>query len=112
VHKIFGHWKSIFEHPQAILDNKRRKLISQALKSGFSVKQLCDAIIGCSKTQHNMGQNFTHQRYDGLHIILRSADQIERFIRNCAHPPTAASDQLLQSNLQAAHAWLKSKSVT
>lgn len=110
VDKIFEHWKITFDHPHAILDSKRQKLISQALKTGFSVKQLCDAISGCSKTPHNMGENSSHQLYDGLHIILRSADQIERFIRNCAHPPIGASDQLLQSNLQAAHTWLKSKS--
>ncbi len=106
--KIFDHWKITLDHPRAVLDDNRQKLILQALKSGYSVQQLCDAITGCSKTPHNMGHNANHQRYDGLHIILRSADQIERFIHNCAHPPSPGNS-LLQSNLQAAHAWLKSK---
>jgi hypothetical protein len=54
---VFEHWKTVLEHPQAELDNKRKKLIHEVLKSGYSVQQLCEAITGCSLTPHNMGLN-------------------------------------------------------
>jgi hypothetical protein len=95
-------------HPQAQLDAKRRKVIKHALASGYSVAQLLDAIRGCAQTPHNLGENEQGQRYDGLHIILRNADQIDRFIRNAHSPPRrrTQADQLLADNLAAGERWL------
>jgi hypothetical protein len=47
---VFEYWKTVLHHPQAKLDNKPKKLICRALKSGDSVEQLCEAIRGCSLT--------------------------------------------------------------
>ena len=60
-------------------------------------------------TPHNRGHNERGERYDGLHLILRSADQIDRFIRNAQHPPKLLNkaDQRLQSNVDAAQTWLQ-----
>jgi hypothetical protein len=69
-------------HPNARLDDKRRKLIRNALKTGYAVNDLKTAILGCSYTPHNMGDNDRGQRYDGLHVIFKNADQIDRFINN------------------------------
>lgn len=108
LYKIFEHWKLVMNHPNAHLDAKRNSLIAQALKWGYSLEQLCDAITGCSLTPHNIGENERGQRYDGLHIILRSADQIDRFIRNCHTPPKQAYQRggLYEKNLAAAQIWL------
>jgi hypothetical protein len=38
-----------------------------------------------------MGHNDKGQRYDGLHVILKDADQIERFMRNADQPPRPMS---------------------
>jgi len=82
VTRVFEHWQTVMHHPQAQLDPKRVHIIKQALKSGYTPVQLCQAITGCSVTPHNMGDNDRGQRYDGLHVILRDGDQIDRFIRN------------------------------
>ncbi|MGI2027762.1 hypothetical protein [Endozoicomonas acroporae] len=79
---IFQYWQTIMDHPNARLDDKRRKLIRNALKTGYAVNDLKTAILGCSYTPHNMGDNDRGQRYDGLHVIFRNADQIDRFIHN------------------------------
>lgn len=99
---VFSHWKSVMQHPKALLDKKREEIIFNALKSGYTVIQLCEAISGCAKTPHNMGKNEQGQRYDGVHIILRDADQIERFINNFQNPPNSmnAIAQLVRNNLQ------------
>jgi len=108
---VFHHWKTTLQHPNALLDQKRNKLIKHALDSGYSVEQLCDAITGCAQTPHNMGKNDRGQLYNGLHVILRDADQIERFIHNCYNPPQPSStaNQLLESNISAGKNWLTYK---
>ncbi len=106
--KVFQHWKEVMHHIDAKLDNKRRSLISKALSFGYSAEQLCQAIVGCSLTPHNIGDNDKGQRYDGLHIILRDADQIDRFIKNYHTPPQPLrkTDQLLQGNVAAVKRWI------
>lgn len=86
VTEIFDHWREKMNHPRAALDPKRKRLIKAALKN-YDVKDLKLAIDGCSVTPHNIGMNDRGQRYDGLHIILRDADQIDRFIQNAYNPP-------------------------
>ncbi len=111
IFQVFNFWKTTLNHPQALLDAKRQRLISQALQRGYSVAQLCDAISGCAKTPHNMGDNDRGQRYDGLHVILRDSDQIERFMRHHHNPPCPpnTSDKLLRENVNAGKNWLNKK---
>lgn len=85
--EIFYFWKVTMNHHQAIFDSKRKKIIKTALSLGFSVDQLKQAIIGCSKTPHNIGTNETGTVYDGVHIIFKDAGQIERFMSNAISPP-------------------------
>jgi hypothetical protein len=108
VENIFEHWKVLMDHPNAKLDEKRKSIINKALKLGYSVSDLCEAIAGCSYTPHNMGDNERGQRYDGLHVILRDADQIDRFIRNCKFPPRAVSeiDRRSQATVHNLQSWM------
>lgn len=112
--KIFAYWQRVMNHPKAVLDKSRRKSIQSALAMGYDVMVLCQAIQGCSCTPHNMGQNDRGERYDGLHVIFKSADQIDRFIRNAKNPPRplGKSEQRLQNNIDAAERWLKQSNST
>lgn len=56
---------------------------------GYSVNQLLTAITGCSLTPFNQGHNERAKLYNGLELILRDADQIDRFIHNAEYPSTA-----------------------
>jgi hypothetical protein len=108
---VFNAWKTTLGHPQAVLDKKRKAWIRQALQSGYTADQLCEAIRGCSVTPYNMGKNDRGQRYDGLHVILKDADQIERFMRNAQCPPRErnAAEALLDSNQAVCDEWLRDK---
>ncbi|OZI20519.1 hypothetical protein CAL26_23785 [Bordetella genomosp. 9] len=90
VRRVFDHWRDVMQSPRSQLDAKRVKAIKAALKAGYSVDDLRRAISGCSKTPHNMGKNDRHQKYNGIELILRSADQIDRFIANDGQNPAAA----------------------
>ncbi len=108
LYAIFEHWQQVMQHPQARLDPQRRSLIKKALKLGYSQVQLCEAISGCALTPHNLGHNDRGQRFDGLHVILRDADQIDRFRHNYQHPPRIlkACDQQRAKNVQHLQAWI------
>ena len=108
---IFEYWKIAMNQPESRLDHDRTGLIRRALEMGYSVQQLCNAIIGCSLTPHNRGENDQNQRYNGLHIILRNADQIDRFVLNFHHPPKkiTESQKRLMENQQAAADWAREK---
>lgn len=91
VQKVFKYWRDVMGHSRAKLDDKRRKAIERSLKKlRFTVEQLMQAIDGCVKTPHNMGDNDRHQRYDDIELILRDASHIERFMRNAINPPTVS----------------------
>lgn len=85
--EIFAYWQKRMSSPRSKLDEKRRKLIAAALKLGYTPAELCKAVRGCSLTPHNMGQNAQGQKYNGLDLILRNADHIDRFIANDVKPP-------------------------
>ncbi len=106
---IFNHWKVVMGHTKAQLDDKRRGLIRKALKMGYSPEQLFQAIDGCAITPHNIGENDRGQRYDGLHILLRDAEQIDRFIRNADNPPRVQTkaDQRYGQNQRAVEQYLE-----
>ncbi len=108
---VFDHWKTVMQHPDAQLDEKRQKTIGGALHAGYSIEQLCQAISGCRNTPHNMGSNSQGQRFDGLHIIFRDADQIDRFIHNFHQPPQlhTETDQRMQSSVNNLQHWLQKK---
>ncbi len=108
VKKIFEHWQHLMHHPNARLDGKRRATIEKALSSGYTAEQLCNAITGCSYTPHNMGENARGQRFDGLQIILRDADQIDRFMHNFDYPPHPLSqdEKQSQANRETLEEWI------
>lgn len=110
---IFKHWQTVMNHPAAQLDSKRKKIIHHALKTGYTTEQLCEAITGCSLTPHNIGQNDQGQRYDGLQVILRNSDQIDRFIRNCHFPPRAVTEaeRKTNANIHTLQHWAEQKLV-
>lgn len=78
--QVFAHWQTTMASPRSLLDDKRRKLIRNALKTGYSVDQLKQAIDGCAKSAWHMGQNDRMTKYNGLDLILRNAEQIDKFV--------------------------------
>lgn len=102
---VFTHWQTVMNHHKSILDDKRKKLITKQLKAGYTVSDLMSAISGCSNTPHNMGDNERGTRYDGLDLILRDSDHIERFMKNDVSPPSPqnSADKRFQSNVHAAN---------
>jgi hypothetical protein len=81
VEQVFDKWRWVMKHPGAQLDEKRRRKIAAALKVA-TLDECMAAIIGCSKSDYHMarGQYKGATKYDHLSLILRSREDIERFI--------------------------------
>ena len=88
---IFGYWQRVMQTPRSKLSPDRTTAIKRALTLGYTAHQLCQAIRGCSRTPHNMGDNDHDRPYNELTLILRNASYIDRFIANDANPPRTGS---------------------
>lgn len=89
VEKVFQFWKKTMNHPNAKLDANRSGYIKRALKHGWTIVDLNKAILGCSRTPWNMGDNERGTLYDSIALIFRNAPNIERFMGHSDNPPIA-----------------------
>jgi hypothetical protein len=79
VAEVFAYWQKTMNSPGSKLDDKRRKAIVNALKL-YEPRQVCEAILGCSRSVWHMGQNDRHRKFNGLDLILRDAEHIDMFV--------------------------------
>jgi hypothetical protein len=80
VQQVFDYWALVMGHPKARLDTKRQKTINAALKIGYSVADLKQAIDGNKASKWHQGQNKDKKVFDSLDLILRNAEQIDKFV--------------------------------
>jgi hypothetical protein len=66
-------------HPREKLSKKKKDLIKQRLKDGYTIPDLVRAIIGCHNTPHNQGENERGTKYLGLHVSI-SSNNVDRFL--------------------------------
>ena len=85
VKEVFDHWiTTMGKTSQAKLTDMRKKCVEARLKEGYTVDQIKQAIEGCAKSPHHMGQNDSGTVYDDLTLICRSGDKVEQFANNVA----------------------------
>lgn len=105
---VFEFWQEHMKHPRANMDDKRGKAIKQRLKDGYTVADLQAAIRGCKLTPFNMGQNERQEVYDGIDLICRDADHVDRFIRRAGvSVPTAEDRQAREARMSREKGWDK-----
>jgi hypothetical protein len=93
VQNVFDCWRTVMNHPKAVFDDKRRKIIAARLKDGYSANDLCKAIRGCSKTPFYMGENDRGTKFDDIFNIMGDASKVDRFMRNYDNPPVPKGKQ-------------------
>lgn len=79
VAEVFAYWQKVMDSPRSQLDDKRRKAIKGALKL-YEPRQVCEAILGCSRSAWHMGENDRRAKFNGLDLILRDAEHIDKFM--------------------------------
>lgn len=91
---VFEYWREAHNHPRAALDAKRKKVIASALKS-YPVDDLKLAIDGCKASPFHQGENDRNAKYDSLALILRDAEQIDKFMALATQPVQTKKLRLL-----------------
>lgn len=89
VAEVFAYWQKVMQSPTSRLDDKRRKAIKAALKL-YEPRQVCEAILGCSRSAWHMGENDRRAKFNGLDLILRDAEHIDKFIELASKRTTGA----------------------
>ena len=92
VEGVFKAWQEATHHHKAVLDPKRRKCITAALKH-YSPEDLEDACRGVMLFPHNRGET-NGTRYDDLTLVLRDSEHIERFRDQARVAPVATLEEL------------------
>jgi hypothetical protein len=98
---VFEFWQRVMSSPRSKLDDKRRALIVRAIGLGYTPDELKEAIRGCSRSPFHMGDNDRQTAFNGLDLILRSADKIDTFRQLDAHPPVAQAARASTPRLTA-----------
>ncbi|MFW2080669.1 DUF1376 domain-containing protein [Acinetobacter guillouiae] len=76
IQEIFEFWKTTFgKSNQTVLDNKRKGKITARLKEGYSVDQIKQGIIGCSKSDYHI-----ENKHTDIELICRDVKHLDRFI--------------------------------
>lgn len=104
VREVFAYWQKVMDTPRSQLDDKRAKAIKVALKL-YEPRQVCEAILGCSRSAWHMGQNDRGEKYNGLNLILRSADHIDKFIE-MASKQTTGPETIEERNARILAEWM------
>lgn len=105
VSKIFDHWKTVWNKPRARLDEKRRKLIRNALKN-YSEADLCQSIAGYRNSPHHMGRNDRKTVYDDIELFLRDAKHIDAGLNFYANPPRTDLSEKTQRIIDQTENWV------
>lgn len=76
--EVFDAWRQSTGHTKSLLDDKRRRLIVNALKN-YPVADLVDAVRGWKHSAHHRGENDRQTVYNDIGLLLRDASKIEMF---------------------------------
>ncbi len=79
--QVFQYWVDVMnKSTRTKLDKKRESKIKQALKQGYTVDQLKNAVMGCTASDYHMGVNDQNKLYNDLVTILRDSPAIDSHI--------------------------------
>lgn len=101
-YEIFTYWKDVMKkNSNSQFTTKRMKVVKDRLKEGYTVEQIKLAIYGCSITPHNNGTDpqGNGQRYDGLELICKSGENVERFAGNTQQSKLSNGDEITTHNV-------------
>lgn len=96
VEEVFEFWQTTMGKQKAHLDSKRRKIIEARLRE-YSIEELKQAIIGCTKSSFHMGYNAQQTAYNQISNIFGSPENTEKFIEQTNTKRLAANSHDLST---------------
>jgi len=81
IREVFDYWREVMGHERSRLDAGRSRTVRAMLEAGYSVDDLKLAIDGCAGSEWHRGKNDRATVYDGLGLICRDAEHVDRFMQ-------------------------------
>lgn len=78
VERVMEEWRQATGHLKAKLDDKRRRIITAAVKRDGE-EQCVLAVKGWRHFAHNRGENDRHEAFNELHTVLKDSAAVEKF---------------------------------
>lgn len=91
--EVYAYWARVMSQPTATtteIAKERLKKVVARLRAGATVADIKRAVDGCAASGFHMGENDRGTKYNGLELICRNAEQLEKFR---AMPTKAAPQQ-------------------
>ena len=104
--RVFRYWQEVMSHPKAKLDRKRRQKIRDRLADGYSTDDLMQAIDGCKRSPHHMGDNDRGTVYDDIELICRDAPHVDKFLKLANEPDLSGMSDAARKTALAAQRWI------
>lgn len=101
---VFEHWKSVWGHTTSKLDDKRRKIIREALQN-YSEAAVCQCISGYQNSPHHTGQNDRATVYDSIELFLRDAKHIDAGLKFYTNPPRTDLSEATRRTIAQTEDW-------
>lgn len=79
IEEVFSFWQQTMKKQKFKLDAKRKKIIELRLQD-YSIDDLKNAILGCSRSAFHMGQNPQRTTYNEISNIFGTPENTEKFI--------------------------------
>lgn len=82
IQEVFNYWVLVHKSEsrrKPALDSDRRFFIALAIHD-YGIQECKEAIDGCRLSDFHMGRNKQGKKYNDIKLILRGAEQIERFL--------------------------------
>lgn len=97
VEEIFSFWQQTMKKQKSKLDEKRKRTIEARLQD-YSIDDLKNAILGCSRSAFHMGHHPINQTpYNQISNIFGSSENVEKFIEMQTKKPLAANSHDLST---------------
>ncbi len=94
--EVFSFWQQTMKKQKSKLDEKRKRMIEARLLD-YSMDDLKNAILGCSKSPFHMGNNPQQTPYNQISNIFGSPENTEKFIELQTKKPQAANSHDLST---------------
>lgn len=80
IQEVFEYWKTVMQkNSNTLLTPKRKRLIRDRLKEGYTLDDIKRAIDGCSQDAFSMGANDRCKPFNDIELICRSGEKLEGF---------------------------------
>lgn len=86
VDTLFSYWKQELRHPRSKLDDKRKRLLSNALRQ-YGLEDCKRVVDGAKASAWHMGANEDGRVYDKVSLLFRDSEKMEQFIGWAHKPP-------------------------